>query len=391
MFAQSLKRISSGLVLGAVLQILVPTYANAGYFFIPWLSIDELYDDNLFYDSSNEVSDYITRISPTLEFGYDSQKLNWLTSYSVDADYYREQSELDSSNARQFAHGIIEYIVNERWTLAGEADYVKTDTPADLSLFPGGDIPGLQIGRTPAKRTYLRPEATYQFSPTKAGSLAYSLINDELIGITKTDTQTVEANLEHQLSAVNLVTYGYLYRHYRFRDESEGATTADSSDSSNTPWVGLTHDFSPNTQIIGRAGPIVSSGSTEVYLLLSLQHSYARGKILLDYVQDETTLLGEVGPVDSQSVDLSMTRQLSANLVVAMTAGYADVSQSGFSAQITSATLEARYQLNSYVFFTTSYSYDSQKRDDFGLAQDRVNHGVIQLGVTFTRPRRYPT
>ena len=388
-FLQSVKWVSTGLMLISVMLTAAPAQADSGYYLIPWLTLSEKYDDNLFYDTEDPVSGFISTISPSLELGYESETLNWITRYAQDAEYYHQEPDLNSSHARQRASGEFEYKPDDRWVLAGEAGFTKSNTPADLTLFPGGDIPVLQLERVPAEWTYIRPAVAYQFSPNKNGSLVYSWTDSELIGVTKTYTQAVEANLEHQLSQINLVTYGYLYRHYRFVDESGDANFTDTSTSSNTPWVGLTHEFSRSTEVSARAGPLFSNGSTSAYLQLSFQHSYARGVFQANYTRDKTSQLGEEGLLNSQSLGVSATRKLNTDVEVSVTADLTDASKTGFSTKTASVALEGSYKLNSYTFIFASYRYISQKSKLIGGDQDRVTQGEFLLGVTFTRPRAY--
>lgn len=388
-FTQTLKWMSADLMLVAVMLVPLPASADSGYYLVPWLTLSERYDDNLFYDAADQTSDFITRVSPTLELGYESETLNWIARYALDAEYYHQESDLNTNRARQRAEGELEYKPDNRWVLAGQAGFTKSNTPADLTLFPGGDIPVLQLERTPTEWTYLRPVATYQFSANKSGSLAYSWTNAELIGVTKTYTQAAEASLKHQISAVNLMTYGYLYRHYRFVDESDDPGFTDSNVSTNTPWLGLSHNFSRSTALNVRAGPLFYDGSTEAYLLLSLQHTYPRGVFLVNFTQDKTAQLGEEGLLDSESLGVSATHKLSSRLEVGVSADLTDASKTDFSTKTASAMLDGTYRINSFVFISASYRYISQKTRALGGDQERITQNEFQLGVTFTRPRPY--
>lgn len=284
-------KVLPGMLMAVVMLASITVRAETGYFAIPALSISEVYDDNLFFDIPNQDSDLITRISPALEVGYESETLNWTGRYRFDAENYDKFTNLDSSLARRFADGVLEYTPNSRLTFSAKADYTKTNTPADLSLVPGGAIQGLLVGRTPAERTSISPALEYSFTSTIIGSLAYTKTNDKLLGGVESDVNMVEAEIEQKLSPTNAVSYGYIYRHYRFDDESGQAnvTTPDDSRNSHTSWLGLSHDWSPRTRVVVRAGPRIYQHSVEPYLLLSLRRNYTRGSLLVSYERDETT------------------------------------------------------------------------------------------------------
>jgi hypothetical protein len=55
--------------------------AQAGWYLTPRLSLAEEYQSNVFGTSSNEKSDFVTRMAPGLTFGYFSDPLElWLSS-----------------------------------------------------------------------------------------------------------------------------------------------------------------------------------------------------------------------------------------------------------------------------------------------------------------------
>lgn len=233
-------------------------FAQSGLFVVPWLVVEQAYDDNLFFDPEDEQSDWYTRVSPRLEVGFESETLYWLLSFQNDAEWYNNFSELDSNSARQFGLGTIEYEVNRRWTLTGDAEYVKTNTAGDIGLIPGipvGGIPG-SLGREEAERLFFAAGADYLFTPELSGSFLVSYVDDTLIGSSDNDTLFVGGDLEHILSPVRSLFYGYKYRHYDFQNqaETEPVTVVNETEYSNTAWVGLTQVLSENSVLeIGRA------------------------------------------------------------------------------------------------------------------------------------------
>jgi len=369
--------------------------ATPGFYAIPEVSIEGVYDDNLFYASADKQSDFIARVSPALEVGYEAETLSVAGRYRFDAESYASESQLNSSNVRQFADLSVEYLATERLTLSALADYTKTDTPLDLTLIPGGSIPGLLIGRAEAERTSVNSAASYEFTPRTTGSLALTLMDEELVGIGKTDTSIAETWFDQRLSEVNTLSYGYMYREYRFdqfgiNDELGPSLTRGPTQDSSTPWVGLTHQFNARSRVVVRAGPRFNEGSVDPYALVSYQHTYPQGEIWVDYERDETTLLGEPRKLELEALYATITRRFGTRWDVQLTPGYARLDQANSSLDLYSLGLGAVYKVNESVFLTAAYEFNHQEFSaGFGGTTD-VSRNVIQVGVRFTYPRREP-
>ncbi len=64
-------------MLAIAVAVHVTACATPGYFVVPSVTVDAVYDDNLFYASEDKQSDFITRVSPVLEVGHESDTLSW--------------------------------------------------------------------------------------------------------------------------------------------------------------------------------------------------------------------------------------------------------------------------------------------------------------------------
>ncbi len=368
--------------------------ATPGLYAIPEVTITEVYDDNLFYAIEDEQSDFITRVSPALEVGYESETLSWNGNYRFDAEAYASESDLNSSNVRQFGDLAVEYLPTERLSLSALADYTKTDTPLDLSLIPGGSIPGLLLERAEAERILLHSEASYRLTSLVTGSLAATWTDEELVDVGESDTSALELWFDQRLSEVNSLSYGYLYRQYRFDEFGEGelepSVTRGATQESNTPWIGLTHQFNARSRVVARAGPRFNDGSVDPFVLISFQHKFDEGAVRVEYQRDESTLLGEPTKLDLQALYASISRRFGTRLDVQVTPGYARLDQPDSSVDIYNLGLGAVYKVNEAVFLTASYDFNYQ---DVNVALGEsidVSRNVIQLGVRFTYPRREP-
>ncbi len=383
------------IAVAAVMAAQATGCATPGYYAIPSVSIDEVYDDNLFFASQDKQSDFITRVSPALEVGYEADTLSLSGRYRFDAEVYARETELNSTHVRQFADVDVEYLPTNRLTLAAAADYTKTDTPLDLSIIPGGSIPGLLVGRAEAERTSVYGAASYRLTAPTTGSLAVTRTNDELTDVGESDTSVLETWFDQRLSEVNTLSYGYMHRQYRFDefgfDGDAGQTRArGATQDSDTPWVGLSHQFNARTRVTARAGPRLDGSSVDPYVLVSLQHRFTKGQVLLDYERDETTLLGEPRKLELEALYATISRRFGTRLDVQLTPGYARVYQANSSVDIYSLGLGAVYKINEAVFLTASYDFNLQEVSTVLGGASEVSRNVIQVGVRFTYPRREP-
>ena len=381
----------SKIMLAIAVAMLATACTTPGYFVVPSVSVDELYDDNLFFVSEDKQSDFVTRVSPALEVGYEAETLSWSGRYRFDAEAYARETELNSANVRQFADVEVEYLPTNRLTLSAAADYTKTDTPLDLTIIPGGSIPGLLVGRSEAKRTAVNAAASYRLTAPTTGSLAYTWTREELVDAGGSDTNVLETWFDQRLSEVNTLSYGYMYRQYRFDQFGmNGVAGRAATQDSNTPWIGLSHQFNARTRVVVRAGPRVDGSSVNPYVLISLQHQLTKGKLLLDYKRDETTLLGEPGKLELEALYGTFSRRFGTRLDVQLTPGYARVYQPNTSTDIYSLGLGAVYKVNESVFLTASYEFNFQEVKTEPGGMHEVSRNVIQVGVRFTYPRREP-
>src|SRR5690606_7618782 len=94
----AMKKISL-IILCFCLIILFPLLASANdVTLVPSLRISGEYDDNVFFNSTDEVDDYLTIISPGLTFDYATELLNLQSLIVVDFLRYFDETELDTEN-----------------------------------------------------------------------------------------------------------------------------------------------------------------------------------------------------------------------------------------------------------------------------------------------------
>lgn len=388
------KRGSATLLVACGVLVSAASSAQTGFYVTPSIAVQQGYDDNLFVTADNELDDWITRVTPAVEAGYESELLNWSGRYSVDAESYRENTTLDSWQNSRVAEMFFNYRPSSRLTLATDLSYTKTVTPADLALGAAGLVPGLLVGRTPAERLMIQPSAIYRLTPATEAEVAYTHAKDELDGGVESDTQIAELGFETQWTPNNALHYGYIFRNYEFEnplappvDPETILNLADAQDS-HTAYLGGSHDFNPRTTLSARVGPRYHDGDIDPYVLVNLTRENANGQLDLSYELNETTLLGEVGRVDSETLAATYTQNFGQNFVLQISPSAARVEQTNFETEIYRLSTELRYRFNDALAFTLSHSLYHQRVDLNNAQQEQVSRNLVMIGFLLTYPRR---
>ncbi len=144
-------------ILSVVFPFIFPKLASAQYHFesTPGLSVREVYDDNIYLDSTEEKSDYITGVSPSLSLRFLSQKSTLDFRYAPTFVWYGRYSENDTirhSGTLKFARGLTQHL---RFDLSDT--YLKSEEPIEESE----TIQGVRRTRNTYQRN--RGEAGFQY------------------------------------------------------------------------------------------------------------------------------------------------------------------------------------------------------------------------------------
>ena len=347
---------------------------TGGYYVVPAVTVSAAHDDNIYFEAVGEVDDRITRISPALDVGYQSDNLSWDASYTFDSEAYDKTDELDSWLMRRFANASIEYSPDQQLTWFARANFANTLTPGELNL-----LTGLEPGRREAERVSVNPGLIYAFNGATTGSLDYLWSNDELEGGVEADSHITTADLQHVLNGENTLTFGYTYRSYEFNNETSAW--------SHTPRVGWLHQLSPRTLLTLEAGPRISRDAEDPYVLAAISHEFVRGEFELSYSIDEVTLIGEAGRLETERVGASLTYAFNADLEVSVRPAWSQIDRLGEETDVLSIGASARYRLNNALFLVASYQHSDQDVELPIIGPQNLSRSVFSLGFTLTYPR----
>ncbi|MDO9318363.1 MAG: hypothetical protein Q7V56_09200 [Gammaproteobacteria bacterium] len=362
---------------------LIAAPAQAASYIVPTLVTALLADDNVLIGTVDRRKDIITRLSPGLEVGAESERLLLNARYSQDIEFYRDNPDLDSTEMRRYLQSEFLYRLSELVLLSVDASYTESQFPAELNISTGAGQ-----GRIEGERAEINPALSYRFSPTSSGQLDFRHTRDRLAGGVENDTNAVNLEYDHALTTSTQMTYGYTYSHFAFDNPETGIV--DLTEYLHTPRVGIFHNFSAFTSISAQVGPSYTADDVGANFAVQLQRNYSKGQFAVGYNRSAGSLIGEPGLVELDALNATLTHEFSNEFEVSAVASYGQVHRedADFSDdRISRAALSAIYRVNDYAAVTASYSF-SEQRISGPNGIDNIPRNVAMLALTLTYPRR---
>lgn len=351
--------------------ILFGIVAKGDLFVVPSVTMAAVHDGNIFFDSVDPVSDLYLRVSPAIETGYESRRLDLRGRHTFDIEEYSDHPNLDSTQARRRSELDIEYDFSRRLALSAAAVDTTTRTAGELN-----PDTGLEPGRFDASRTSFDLAVDYRFSQRIQGMAAVGFAKDQVGAGIGAETDDMTLGMNWRGSDNDNVVLAYNYSRYRF---DNGVTT-----NRHLPRLAWTRKLNERTTLTLAGGPVFSNGrSTDVELELYVLHEYLRGEVSARYLRTHTTLIGEAGVFNSDTVTGSMTHAVGPNLDLGATSTFSEVDRMDSRADILRVSLHADYELSRVVSFRMSYDYSLQRHID---SSGDIRRSVILIGVVFTYP-----
>jgi hypothetical protein len=130
-----------GLASVPVMQAIEPKelllYSTGRFALKPQLTVSETFNDNIFYRNEGKVSDFITTLSPGLNFQVGSHDYNFIDlSYAFEHLFYVNES---SQDANQHRLGLVNHFEHSRLTLNGQDQIQILDNPLGGGISVAGD------------------------------------------------------------------------------------------------------------------------------------------------------------------------------------------------------------------------------------------------------------
>lgn len=291
----------------------IPISSQAGTIQVtPSISLREEYNDNILFDFEKEArADFISRVSPKIEFIKKTERISMGLSSSIEAIEHMDNADFDSIDHSQKA--LLDYNLTPLLKVFSNLDFTQDSRP-DREL----QTSGLLLNSS--KRKTLAGSAGAQYILTEK---LYSLVNLSYTNSSFEDPRLVDSKVYGLNCGLgyNLGTYiprttgrvslGHNKFEYPFNTVKNYILS-----------VGLSHDLSETYSIALDIGPRYSQSrlfdqvSEEVGLGGSLKLNYSGEKtsINLTVSREEQGVSGSSGTAQRSSVSFSVGHNVSAEL-----------------------------------------------------------------------------
>ena len=350
------------------------SWAQAGLYVTPSVSLTEQFDDNVFLRSSQRESDFVTRVTPGFKAGYQSAPLTLLGNFSFDSEIFAEHPELSgAANGKQVGL-LTSYMPTQVLTLGLNVTFTETQTPGLLNTQTG-----IEQGRAQATRVSASPTVAYKLTPLTTGNGSYSYTTSTVANGLTTVGHQAQLGLARQLTPVDngTVTYGLAVT------ESDGA----SSTTSHTLTAGWSHRFTERTSVSLRAGPRFTEGAINPEINADLSHQWKTTQLALNYYWSQSTIAGQAGTVKAQGVSAALSAELLRSLTAAVTPSLRQTSpehnQTSQDVTVYGVDASVSYQLTKWLTASAAYHFTLQQQ----LPAD-IEHSTISLRLDVIYPVR---
>ena len=359
--------------IAAIVVTLAPgtVWGQAGWYVIPSFGLREEFDDNVFRTSSDRRSDFITRFTPGLSAGYQSEPLTLLGSFDFDAEIFARHTEFSDAANRKRAGLDFRYIPTRPLTLTLVADWTETLRPTELEE----DI--LEIGLRKTTRLRVNPTASYQFDPATRGTAQYLFRSREVEDGPETTTNRGTLNLTRQMSPVDVGLLGYRVTVF----EADGDSVV-----SHTPTIGWNRDLSKSMTAGVNAGPRFTDGDIEPEAAAFLEYRLRTGSVRLDYSHTEVLVLDQ-GSADFGSQDrvgvTFRTEPIRLLQIEAEPVFRRIIRNNRDDAFVYELRAAVAYRLTRWMTLSAEYRFRLQDRET-----DEILRNVFSVGLNITYPVR---
>jgi len=364
---------------------------------IPSLTLEGEYNDNIFFERTNEVDDYIGHVNPALEFGYVSELLDLKANADVDFLYYSDQTDLDTEN--QFYELGFGYQIFERWKISSGGSYRK-DTTFDSFLEETGrvnvrdDLRHYAAGGGLSYEINERSDIDIDYNYSKTDFELDSSIDNERHTVELFYNNTLKNNLD-------IITLQPSYSH-RNAYRSHGNLDVSEADTYTLSFI-WTHPFSETLRLKSKIGGRYTEQSYNderqdednwgVVADINLNKTAEKYSVLLGYSRDLTTDIdGDEIEVDRIycSLNRQITERFSFRILGKLFFSRVDAQSDSVSDDEDRRFFEITPSLNYLItenhYLELAYSYSNENDDDEKPSKRDRNR--VWLNITFTFPKK---
>jgi hypothetical protein len=376
---------------GSPLIPLVPESAarRAPITITPTISVTGEFNDNVFQDNTNKVSDFILGIAPGISIAIENPIYRLIGSYSFTAEIYADQSQLNDAFSRHDLRLDGTYRPTPLLTLSLSDTLIAGN---DTNLVAAENV---STGRTRSLSNTLSPAVAYQLDPrtTLRGRATWTLLRYDSNVALDSDTYAAEGFVDYAFTSRLTGSAGYQYAFFDI-DQSPWVMT-------HTPRVGVSYRFTETLTASVSGGPtfqVPENGDSSVFpaITATLQKRFSWGSASFQYDQAVGTSGGLGGTTENSSVGaVVQVDRLIRGLIVQFSPRYTRATSTiGDSIDVDSfsLTLQARYEINRYMAVIGGYTYFLQRSNSAVasgsgvITANDVDQNRVFVGLQFGYP-----
>jgi hypothetical protein len=174
--------------------------------------VSETYDDNIDFAPTNEISDYITGLTPSLAFDILKEHTDFRLYYAPTFVFYKDNQQNNTTRHRAtltWGQELSRYL---RFDLSDT--YYRSEEPIEYSDV----VVGVRTGRRTYQRNLGNASVSFLFGPENAFTVGYGVnhLKNEDPTIDDGRIQTPNANLAYWFNVKNGVELNYIYTEAEF-------------------------------------------------------------------------------------------------------------------------------------------------------------------------------
>ena len=365
---------------------------RAPFTLTPSITITGEYNDNIFIDNRNKVSDFIIGFTPGLALALERPTYRLAAGYNFTSEIFTTETDESHAFDRQ------NFYLDSLWRVDPFLTLSLTDTfvfSTDTNLVGSESV---ATGRDRALGNVLAAGVAWQFAPLwlLRGDASWTTERFDDRALVDSDVYRIAPTVERRFSRQLTGDIGYQFGYFDI-DREEKTTT-------HTPRVGVSWQPTATIALTLRGGPsfeIKDGGDSRVAPAVSASYRQRLpfGAIGLAYDREIGTAGGLGGTTDNQLISAFLdVTTLARGLVVQLLPRYSIVespNSSRIDVQSFTAALQVTYRLTSWMSLLGGYQFFHQRSDSTTpttagttIANDADQNRVF-FGVQFGYPIRF--
>jgi len=357
---------------------------------LPSLTITGEYNDNIFLDNHNRVSDFILGLTPGLAVVYERPTYRLTAGYNFTAELFATETQQSHAFDRQ------NFWLDSRWRVDPQLTFTLSDAfiySADTNLV---STSGVATGSNRSYSNNLAGGVAWQLDPfwTLRANAGWTLERFGS-GLEDSDVYRIGVGAERRLTPLLTGTTGYEFAYFNIKGEPNFVT--------HTPRIGARWQVTETIGLSLSAGPsfeLREDGQTHVTPAVSAGYSQRVpfGALGLSYDRSIGTAAGLGGPTDDDLITGYVTvTTLLRGLTIQFLPRYSVVESphgNRIDIRAFTAALYTTYRLTDWVSLIGGYQFFHQRSDSTvvtrigtPIAADADQNRVF-VGVQFGYPIR---